>query len=160
MIQSCDFYPTILEMLSLKPRDGQRFDGISIVPALKGQPLAREVIFTFFPHEPKVPDWLPPAATVHRGDWKLIRIFHGGESGAHRWKLFNLKDDLSEKNDLAAAEPARVKELDALIETFLADTKAVLPVPNPAFDPAQYHPEDEGKPGLQNKPKPKAKANH
>jgi arylsulfatase A-like enzyme len=157
LIQSCDFYPTILEMLALKPRDGQRFDGVSIVPALKGQPLARDAIFTYFPHDPKVPDWLPPAVTVHRGDWKLIRIFHGGENGAHRWKLFNLKDDLGEKNDLAATEPARVKELDALIETFLADTKAVLPVPNPAFNPAQYHPEDEGKPAPRNKPKPKPK---
>jgi arylsulfatase A-like enzyme len=42
--------------------------------------------------------------------------------------------------------------LDALIEKFLTDTKAVVPVPNPAFDPAKYHPELEG----QQKPKAKA----
>lgn len=154
VIQSCDFYPTILDMLGLKPQKGQLFDGISIVPALKGHALAREAIFTYFPHDPKVPDWLPPAITVLRGDWKLIRIFFGGENGAHRWKLFNLKDDLSEQNDLAEKEPAHVKELDALIEAFLKNTQAVLPVPNPAFDPAQYHPEDEGKPALD---KPKAR---
>jgi hypothetical protein len=39
-----------------------------------------------------------------------------------------------------------VRELDALIERFLADTRAVAPRPNPAFDPAKYRPEDEGKP--------------
>jgi len=91
-----------------------------------------------------VPDWLPPAAVVHRGDWKLIRIFHGGEDGAHRWMLFNLRDDLGETNDLAAQEPDRVKAMDALIERFLADTGAVVPVPNPDFDPAAYRPDQEG----------------
>jgi hypothetical protein len=91
---------------------------------------------------------------VHRDDWKLIRLFHGGEKGAHRHLLFNLRDDLGEKNNLAAQKPELVAELDALIETFLTDTKAVVPVPNPKFDPAQYHPELEGKP----QPKGRAKS--
>ena len=155
VVQSSDFYPTLLEMLGLPPREGQRFDGVSIVPALKRQPLVREAIFTYFPHNPKVPDWLPPSVAVHQDDWKLIRIFHGGEGGAHRWKLFNLSEDIGEKNDLAAREPWRVKELDALIDRFLVDTQAVVPVPNPDFDPAVYRAEDEGKPGLKTPGKPK-----
>jgi hypothetical protein len=101
-----------------------------------------------------VPDWLPPAVSVHRDDWKLIRIFHGGEKGAHRHLLFNLREDLGEKNNLAAQKPELVAELDALIAGFLTDTKAVVPVPNPAFDPAKYRPELEGK----QQPKGKAKA--
>lgn len=145
IIQSEDYYPTLLEALALKPAPGQRFDGTSILPALRGQPLAREATFNYFPHEPGVPDWLPPAVVAHSGDWKLIRIFHGGENGAHRHFLFNLRDDLGEKNNLATKEPARVKQLDALIEKFLADTKAVVPIPNPKFDPAKYQPELEGK---------------
>jgi len=147
-VESSDFYPTILEMLGLSPCEGRQFDGASIVPALNGRPIAREAIFTYFPHQTKVPDWLPPSVAVHQGDWKLIRIFHGGEDGAHRWKLFNLREDIGETNDVAASQPQRVKELDALIDRFLADAKAVVPVPNPAFDPAAYRPEDEGKPGL------------
>jgi len=95
-----------------------------------------------------------PAVSVHRGDWKLIRIFHGGENGAHRYLLFNLRDDLSEKDNLAAQKPELVSELDALVTQFLADTKAVVPVPNPAFDPAKYHPELEGKQKPTTKPKP------
>ncbi len=120
------------------------FDGHSILPALKGDALAGKAVFQYFPHAPGVPDWLPPAVSVHRDDWKLIRIFHGGEKGAHRHLLFNLRDDLGEKNNLAAQKPELVAELDALIETFLTETKAVVPVPNPAFDPAKYHPELEG----------------
>ena len=154
IIQSEDYYPTLLEGLALKPAEGQRFDGASILPALRGAALAGKATFQYFPHNPGVPDWLPPAVSVHRDDWKLIRIFHGGEKGAHRHLLFNLRDDLGERNNLAAQKPELVSELDAMIEKFLIDTKAVVPVPNPAFDPKKYHPELEGK----QQPKGKAKA--
>jgi arylsulfatase A-like enzyme len=155
IIQSEDYYPTLLAGLGLKPAADQRFDGASILPALQGDELAGKTVFQYFPHNPGVPDWLPPAVSVHRDDWKLIRIFHGGDKGAHRHLLYNLRDDLSEKNDLASRKPELVVELDALITKFLADTQAVVPVPNPAFDPAKYHPEREG---IQtNKDKPKAK---
>ena len=37
IIQSSDFYPTLLEMLSIESRPNQIFDGVSIVPALPRQ---------------------------------------------------------------------------------------------------------------------------
>ncbi len=157
VVQSCDFYPTLLEATGLTALPGQTFDGVSMMPALKGGTLEREAIFTYFPHDPGVPDWLPPSIAMHQGDWKLIRIFFGGEKGQHRWKLFNLRNDLGEKNDLAASEPERVKAMDQRIEKFLTDTKAVQPIANPAFDPAQYHPEEEGVQNNRSKDKPKAK---
>ncbi len=156
LVQTCDFYPTFLDILDLPAAPGQAFDGVSIVPALKGGTLKREAIFTYFPHNPPVPDWIPPSVSVHSGDWKLIRIFHGGENGAHRWKLYNLRDDIGETRDFAAERPERVRELDALIATFLAETKAVVPVPNPNFNPAAYHPEREGKPARKESAKPGA----
>lgn len=156
IVQSEDYYPTLLESLGLKSQPQQRFDGASFLSAIKGDSASsssfngaegdNRAVFQFFPHNPAVPDWLPPAVSVHRGDWKLIRIFHGGNRGAHRYLLFNLREDLGEKNDLVAQQSALITELDALIEKFLADTKAVVPVPNPAFDTAQYHPELEGQP--------------
>lgn len=158
IVQSSDFYPTFLDLLSLKPQAGQKFDGISIAPALKGGALEREAIFTYFPHDPPVPDWVPPSVVVTQGDWKLIRIFHGGDKGAHRWKLYNLRDDLGEMNDLAAKDPERVKQMDTLIEAFLKDTGAVVPIPNPKFDPATWKLEDEGKPAIRNAPKRKPAA--
>jgi len=155
VIQSTDFYPSILSALGLGPKPDQIFDGIDITPAWKGGTLKRKAIFTYFPHSPGVPEWLPPAITVHQGDWKLIRIFFGGENGAHRWKLFNLKNDLSEKTDLAAQEPERVKAMDALIEGFLTETKAVTPIINPTFNPALYDPAKEGVATHNDKPKKK-----
>ena len=144
IIQSCDFYPTLLDLLDIAPRPKQSFDGISIVPALQGKPLDPRAIVTYFPHAPAIPEWLPPSASVHSGDWKLIRIFHGGNEGRHRYKLFHLKNDIGEQTDLAAEMPGKVRELDAMIESVLTETKAVRPLPNPKFDPANYRPELEG----------------
>lgn len=144
VIQSTDFLPTFAEALSLTVPKEQVFDSISILPTFEKKPLARDAIFTYFPHNPPVPDWLPPSISVHNDDWKLIRIFHGGEAGAHRWKLFHLSDDLGETKDLAASETERVKKMDAMIEAFLVRTQAVRPAINPKFDPTKYDTTKEG----------------
>ncbi len=151
LVQTTDFMPTLLDMLGVKTEIP--FDGISVVPALKGKNLQRESLFTFFPHDaPQVPDWLPPAVSVTDAEWKLIRIFHGGNDGNHRCLLFNLRNDPGEKTDLAAAEPDRVREMDAKIERFLQETGAVVPIPNPAFKPELY---DMSKIGVPVKRNPK-----
>lgn len=157
VIQSCDYYPTLLELLEIDAQPGQSFDGISIVPALAGGKLKRDGIFTYFPHNPRVPDWLPPAVSVHYDGWKLIRIFHGGDNGQHRYKLFNLSDDIGESKNLAADFPDRVRSLDAMIESFLKDTNAVQPLPNRAFDVAKYRPELEGQGTLKGSGRPSKK---
>jgi len=166
-IHSDDFYPTLLDMLDLKAQPGQTFDGVSFLPALRGKAHDRGPAFTYFPHDPPVPEWIPPSISVHHDDWKLIRIFHGGKNGEHRWKLFNLADDIGETRNLADSDPHRVKTMDALIEAFLNETGAVRPVPNPGFKPALYKPELEGlgrvrtpaaatRPNPGTKPKPSA----
>ncbi len=134
LIQTADFFPTFVDLLAIKTAPGQDFDGISIAPALKGEPLARESLFSFFPHSPPiVPDQLPPAISVIQKTWKLIRLFHDGEDGGHRHLLFNLQDDIGETNDLSEREPGRVRAMEALLEKHLEDTAAVVPRPNPTY---------------------------
>lgn len=157
LVQSSDFYPTFLSLLGVKPQPEQIFDGIDISPALAGKPLARTDLFTYFPHNPKVPDNLPPAVTLTTARYKLMRLFFQGANGAHAYRLYDLQNDPGEIHDLAAAEPARVKEMDARIEKFLIDTKAVTPLPNPAFDPAAKAPPTPPKKGSKRSPQPTAK---
>lgn len=143
-IQSEDYYPTLVEGLKLPTESEQKFDGMSFLATVRGQALPCRSLFQFFPHSPAVPDWLPPAVSVHRGDWKLIRVFHGGEAGKHRYLLYDLATDLGETKDLSAARPDLVSELDAEMERFLAECHAVVPAPNPAFDPTRYDASREG----------------
>ena len=140
-IQTTDFYPTILNQLGIALPKNHVVDGADMTAALEGKKYDRKPMFTFFPHAPKVPDWLPASVNVHEGDWKLIRMFYQGENGAHDYKLYNLKEDLGEKNNLAAKYPDKVKLLDKLIEDYLQSAKTVIPTPNPAFDPTKYRPE-------------------
>ncbi len=164
LIQSTDFYPTLLNGLGIPLHENYEIDGSDLAPALKGEAQVRKPIFTFFPHNPPVPDWLPPAISVHVKDWTLIRLFHQGEGGAHDYRLYHLTDDLGEVNDLSESNPEKVRELDKLIEDYIVKFKVVVPVRNPDFDPSKYHPERIGKQpgglkvGGKEKPKGSAKA--
>ena len=138
IIQTSDFYPTLLNGLGIQLPENYVIDGIDISPALKGGKLLRESIYTYFPIDSRVPDWLPPSAAVHAGDWKLIRLFHEGENGAHAYRLYNLADDVGERNDLSESMPETVKELDIMLEAHLLDAGGVYPAANPDFDINKY----------------------
>lgn len=123
-----DFYPTILDLASIPRPAHQKIDGVSYAPVLQGTgTLKRDAYFIWFPH-------LVPGVSVRQGDWKLIRRFNahpGDHDGIH--ELFNLKEDLGEKQDLAKTMPQKVQALDALIDDFIRDSNALYPRPNPDF---------------------------
>ncbi len=98
-----DFMPTICELAGATyPKQRglaaiQPEEGISLLPAMNGQPLPARRIF--IEHEGN--------RSVRDGDWKLVAR-HG-----EPWELYNLAADPTEMNDLAAKAPARVKTLEA-----------------------------------------------
>ncbi|MDT8391385.1 MAG: hypothetical protein RRC34_12850 [Lentisphaeria bacterium] len=94
--------------------------------------MRHQPIFTDFPHLFGI--MCAPSSSVRVGDWKLIRYFHAGkDAGGHAYELFDLKRDPYESIDLSNFLPAKVKELDALIETHLMETQALVPLRNPQF---------------------------
>jgi arylsulfatase A-like enzyme len=132
IISSIDYYPTLLEMTSLAPRQAVKFDGVSFVPALKGGKLSREATFCHFPHYTPATGGRP-GTYVRKGDWKLIRFYCDNEDQTDRCELYNIKDDISETWNLASKMPAKVTELNILIDRFLKDTGAMVPKPNPDY---------------------------
>jgi len=97
-------------------------------------------MFTFVPGHGNTPEWLPPSMAVHQGKWKFIRTFHYGENGKHQYWLHDLEKDIGEKENLASKFPDKVKEMDRLIDEYIAEAKVVVPLPNPDFDPAKFDP--------------------
>ena len=132
IVQSVDFFPSLLEMTGVAAAGNQTFDGISIVPALRGGALDREAIFTYIPNYTAA-TMQRPSVSVRSGDWKLIRFFADGPDQSSRHELYNLGSDIGESSDLAASHSERVAELGTLIDSFLAETEAVIPQPNPAY---------------------------
>lgn len=138
MFSSIDFYPTLLDMAGSKKNEKQLIDGESIMPLLTGAgKLKRDVIFCHMPHYLANPphEHNLPVTSVRRGDWKLIRYYGEGENFSHAYELFNLAEDLNETKNLAKEMPEKVRELDALITEHLEEIGALVPSPNPDYDP-------------------------
>ena len=134
LAQSTDFFPTLLELTQVAQPAGVKFDGASFAPALRGEALKRDTIFSHFPHGGRSDiEGFRPATWVRRGDWKLIRFFADNDDGSDKLELYNLRDDISETKNLAVEKAELAQELNALIAAFLKDTEAVVPVRNPNF---------------------------
>jgi hypothetical protein len=82
-----------------------------------------------FAAEPARKPNVVPYSIIRAGDWKLIKRCEGKAC-----ELFNLRDDLSEKNDLSDAMPEKVGELNTRLEQWLSRTQAKMPVLNPDYE--------------------------
>jgi uncharacterized sulfatase len=102
------------------PADPQ-LDGINLLPLLQAgaKPAERTLFWRFMSQ-----------TAAREGDWKYLRVGDGHEF------LFNLQDDPSEKNNLAASQPA---ELDRLRAQALAWTQELTP---PGFPTRRPNPQE------------------
>ena len=66
-----------------------------------------------------------PGGAIRSGDWKLIEYFEDGQS-----ELYNLRDDVGERNNLAAAQPERVAELHKQLSAWREAVGAPMPTKN------------------------------
>jgi arylsulfatase A-like enzyme len=118
-VLSTDYCPTILELAGVPSRDA-KIDGVSFTSLLKGQSRRRGPMFWHYPHYGNQGG--APAAAVRDGDWKLIEWYEDGSV-----ELFNVREDVSEKNNLAAQQPQRVRQLRDRLEAWRKDVGAKMP---------------------------------
>lgn len=134
-----DIYPTILRLAGLEAAPGYQVDGKDLSSLLLNEKtsLSRNAIFWHFPaylqgRAKGARDPLfrtRPGAAVRMGDWKLIEYFEDGER-----ELYNLKDDISEKNNIAHTHPERADKLHQAMVEWRKLTNAPVPTtPNPDF---------------------------
>lgn len=124
-----DFYPTFLAMAGAKQRPNQHIDGINLTPLLKGEKeINREALFWYYPHHSKWEVYKVPVAAVRKGDWKLIHFME-----SEKYELYNLKDDIGEKNNLIIKNPSKANELKDLLINWKKDVKVLEPKINPNF---------------------------
>ncbi len=126
---SPDFYPTLLDAAGSQPQTGQRLDGQSLLPLLRGEIPPERALFWHDPHYGNQGG--APSAAIRRGEWKLIEWLEDG-----RAELFNLATDPGEQTDLAAKEPWRVAHLREALHAWQREVGAKFPSPNPAYNPA------------------------
>lgn len=123
---STDFYPTILQTASIPLKPQQHMDGQSLVPLLQGKVSGnKRALFWHYPHYGNQGG--SPGAAVRLGEWKLIEFFED-----HRVELYNLKNDIGEKNNLAEKEPDKTAELLKLLHEWQKEVGARFPGRNPS----------------------------
>jgi arylsulfatase A len=136
-VVTMDFFPTLLELAGAEASASRTaLDGVSFVPLLRGAAMTpHRELFWHYPHY-----WLngkvSPYSVARVGDWKLIRFYETGLE-----ELYYLKNDLSEKQNLAETNPEKRTELSARLDAWLKDVDAQMPVPRSGDDPAQPNPE-------------------
>lgn len=125
-VSSPDYFATLADVAETKPTS--KIDGVSLRPLLGGQAgLPERPLFWHYPHYGNQGG--APGAAVRRGDWKLIQWAEREQP-----ELFNLRQDLSETENLAAQEPGRVQALLAELQAWQKDVGALMPTKNAAYD--------------------------
>ncbi len=140
-IHLVDWYPTLGKLAGASLAQPLPLDGLDVWPCLvDGQPT---------PHDAILLNVTPTGGAIRMGDWKLVvngsqadaedgdpAPATGGtakkktgkkqdaKSSAPGLELFDLAKDLSEKNNLAASHPEKVRELRARLDRFAAEAVA------------------------------------
>ena len=103
-VSALDVFPTALAAAGVTlPAGAPSLDGVDLLPFLTEARRGR-------PHDRLY--WrVGPKAALRLGDWKLVR--DAGRRAQGEWQLFDLSSDQGERHDLAAREPAKLRELEA-----------------------------------------------
>jgi arylsulfatase A-like enzyme/pimeloyl-ACP methyl ester carboxylesterase len=105
-----DVMPTALAAAGVELRPEEKLDGVNLLPYLTGKSSLpdRALYWRFGDH-----------MAIRMGDWKLVKSSEGqlmaagpeGFGDLPGAELYNLKDDIGEKNNLAAMQPQKVRQL-------------------------------------------------
>jgi arylsulfatase A-like enzyme len=114
-----DFLPTAAELAGVQPPLGQPagaqapipLDGVSYLPALFGQRRQGHAPLYWEFHEGRF------AQAIRLGDWKGVRLNPGEPV-----ELYNLKDDIAEKENTALKHPDIVRKMESLMASSRIDT--------------------------------------
>ncbi len=122
VITSDDIFDTFMDVAGVNTKSP---DGMSILKN-RTQNNPNRPYYLHFPHYS--PQHGLPGDAIRIGDYKLIVWYETGES-----ELFNLKNDIGEKNDIALKYPAKVAELKQKLMQWKKDVGAKEPTLNPNY---------------------------
>ena len=108
-VMNLDVLPTAIIAAGGKTDPSWQLDGVDLMPYLTGKQTSR-------PHQTLYWRYGPQWAIRH-GDLKLVV----SKGGSGQPELYDLATDIGESKDLASAQPAKVKELQALWDKWSAE---------------------------------------
>ena len=119
-VASYDLLPTLCAIADVAPPTDRALDGINLTPLLEGRPTPRNQPL-YWQYDRAIGGDMRVA--LRDGDWKVL-----ANADLTRFELYNVRTDISEKQDLADSHPARLNELSAKLKRLHAEIKAESPV--------------------------------
>lgn len=133
-VVSMDFYPTLLDLTGQTLKPTQHLDGESLFPVLKQTGhTQRKSLFWHYPHYSNQGGF--PGGAIREGDLKLVERYEDGK--VH---LYNLRDDISERKDLAATMPDQVNSMRQRLHAWYKEVDAKFLEPKTADGPKPWRP--------------------
>jgi len=126
LVTGTDYYPTLLEMMGLPTLPEQHVDGVSFLPALRGNTHDRGAIYWHFPHYSNH-GYQSPGGAIRLGKYKLLEYYENGSV-----QLFDLEKDLGEQNDLSESQPDITAKLLKMLHDWRREVDAKMPYPKTA----------------------------
>ena len=114
-VMSTDFFPTFVKAAGGEIKE--TVDGVDLLPFLKGGKLKREALYWHYPHYSNQGGF--PSGAIRMGDWKLVERYEDG-----RVHLYNLKEDIGEKNDVQKGNEERVHAMRSKLHAWYKETDA------------------------------------
>lgn len=128
-VSNLDFYPTILEVAGIDKPENKQLDGVSLLQIINGTAPNRNIYWHFPIYleggNDETQDLLfrtRPGSAIRSNDWKLIQYFENNDI-----ELYNLKDDPSERSNLAESNPEKKEELIEMLQQWRESTNAPIP---------------------------------
>lgn len=129
-VHGIDWYPTLCDLAGIEVPKDQDVDGVSLVPLLKGESIAKRPLYWHYPHYGNQGG--EPSSILMEGNWKLI-YYHEDQ----RKELYDLATDSAEEKDVGGKNSDRVDEMFTRLEKWLDKTNAAFPAKDSEFDSAK-----------------------
>lgn len=100
-VSSIDLFPTILDICGIKYTD-EKIDGVSLLSLFEKDEMPVRPLFWHYPHYSN--QGVEPGSAIRLGKYKLIDNFE-----KERVELYDLENDISEKNDISSLYPEKTE---------------------------------------------------
>lgn len=140
-MHAVDWYPTLVKLTGAPAAQALAPDGLDIWPVLtQGAKSPHDALL--------LPGMAPDKMALRMGDWKLLlnasdkdaEEAKGSDKAIGKMELYNLANDIAEKNNLAKSQPEKLAEMRARLDALLLDAV-------PAGGPSEIAPTKKGKKG-------------
>jgi arylsulfatase A-like enzyme len=121
LMATIDLLPTFASLTGAKVPYDRAIDGFNQLNFILGNSKSARKTYLYNPGSASVQSTILQGNAIREGDWKLIsplkvmNFLEDGGSG--NWELYNLKEDIGEKKNLADQYPEKVERLKRLLKS-------------------------------------------